>query len=220
MSMCGPIVLNFAAQRSLLTAYQIGRMVAYTAVGGIVGAFGQTLLGSNRPMWLSGLSLALIASLLIINGYRAVMDKPLHLPLPKSLSGLSTNLWKTLRFSRLPKALTAAMAGTLTVLLPCGHLYSFLLGAVATGSPLKGAAFMFAFWLGSAPLLSVSSRWLTRVLRPKIKNGQRWAGALLVVAGLFSILSFGARTERFTKLLHEHQETTMTQNIPKTQSCH
>ncbi len=199
MSMCGPIVLNFANQKSKLLAYQIGRMISYCLVGAFVGAFGEALLGHNRPGWLSQVSLLVIGLLLFTNGYRAIAGKSLHLPLPLFLNRLSMRLWRCLRVSHLPQAVTAAAAGFFTVFLPCGHLYSFLIGAVATGSALKGAAFMFAFWLGSAPLLSFSGVWLQKILRPKIEGGQRWAGVLLVLAGLFSVLSFGARTESFAK---------------------
>ena len=205
--MCGPIVLNFADRKSNLLFYQLGRMTAYSIAGAIVGAFGETVLGPSRPVWLSGISLGLIGILLLINGYRAFMNKPLHLPVPKFLTQLSMTLWKSLRVSSLPKATAAGIAGILTVLLPCGHLYSFLLGAVATGSAFKGAIFMFSFWLGSTPLLSFSGAWMQMLLRPKIANGQRWAGILLICAGLVSVLAFGARAETFGKQLKDHHSS-------------
>lgn len=193
LSMCGPIVLNFAHQRASLIAYQCGRMLTYTLAGALLGAFGDRLLGSSRPPWLASLSLLFIAALLLLNGYRALSGKALHFAMPTGLSQLSAHVWRSLRLARWPKELSAAVAGALTVFLPCGHLYSFLIGAVATGAALRGAIYMFAFWLGSAPLLSVSGRWLQRILQPKIRNGQRWAGAFLVVAGLLSVLAFSAR---------------------------
>jgi sulfite exporter TauE/SafE len=199
MSMCGPIVLNFANQRSRLLAYQLGRMSSYCIAGALVGAFGEEVLGHERPAWLSGVSLLLIATLLLINGYRAISGKSLHLPMPAWANRASMKFWRALRISKLPKVITAAAAGLLTVLLPCGHLYGFLIGAVATGSATKGAAFMFAFWLGSTPLLSFGGAFLQKILQPRIENGQRWAGVLLLIAGLFSILTFAARTESFAK---------------------
>ena len=52
--------------------------------------------------------------------------------------------------SPLPRALST---GLLTAFLPCGWLYLFALKAAGTGSPLQGALFMIAFWLGSVPAL-------------------------------------------------------------------
>ena len=204
MSMCGPIVLNFADRKANLLFYQLGRMLAYSLAGALVGAFGETVLGPSRPVWLSGISLGLIGLLLLFNGYRAFMNRPLHLPMPQFFVRASTTFWKYLRVSSLPKAATAGIAGLLTVFLPCGHLYSFLLGAVATGSAVKGAVFMFAFWLGSTPLLSFGGAWIQRLLQPKIANGQRWAGVLLICAGIISVLAFGARAETFGKQLKEN----------------
>lgn len=218
MSMCGPIVINFANHRSRLFCYQLGRMLAYTVAGALVGGFGQALLGEDRPQWLSSLSLLLLALLLVVNGYRAISGKSMHLPVPEFLNKLSMKLWRNLRLSRLPQTLTASAAGILTVFLPCGHLYGFLLGAVATGSALKGAVFMFAFWLGSAPLLSVSGSWLQKILKPRIEGGQRWAGVLLVIAGLFSILTFGAKTENFAKHLQKNQQQDQSQK--SSEHCH
>jgi uncharacterized protein len=199
MSMCGPIVLNFANKKMGLYSYQIGRMVAYCLAGASVGGLGETVLGQGRPLWLTNLSLITIGVLLFFNGYRAVVGKSLHLPLPTFLTRFSMKFWKALRMSSFPPFITAALAGIFTVLLPCGHLYSFLIGAVATGSALKGAVFMFAFWLGSAPLLSFGVAWFQKLLHPNISGGQRWAGMLLIIAGLFSILAFKTNAENFVQ---------------------
>jgi uncharacterized protein len=199
MSMCGPIVLNFANKKAGLFAYQMGRMVAYGLAGAAAGGFGEVVLGRERPVWLINLSLVTIGLLLFFNGYRAIAGKSLHLPLPAFMTNFSMKLWKKLRTLPLPPSAAAGIAGVLTVFLPCGHLYSFLIGAVAMGGALKGAGFMFAFWLGSAPLLSFGAVWLQKLLHPTIAGGQRWAGVLLIVAGLFSILAFGANTENFLK---------------------
>ena len=56
----------------------------------------------------------------------------------------------SLRLTPLPRALST---GLLTAFLPCGWLYLFALKAAETGSPLRGALFMIAFWLGSVPAL-------------------------------------------------------------------
>lgn len=194
LSMCGPIVLNFSKTRIQLLAYQLGRMLAYVTAGAIVGRIGQVALGPSQPFWISEVTLITIAILLFVNGYRAFFNRPLHLPVPRFLSSFTLYLWKLTGLSSLPKTAAAMITGILTVFLPCGHLYGFLLGAVATGSMAKGAIFMFAFWLGSAPLLSVSGSWLQRIFRPKFEGGQRWSGALLIAAGLFSLLVFSYRT--------------------------
>ncbi len=196
LSMCGPLVLNFARTPNDLLAYQIARMIAYTTVGAIVGAFGSVVLAGVNSTWLSTISIMSISLLLIVNGYRAWVGKPLHFVLPTFLNRSLSSIWRHAKVSRDHMWLNAAMAGFFTVLLPCGHLYSFLLGAVATGSSGRGAAYMFAFWLGSTPLLSVSSQLLRKLIASNLPNRQRWAGVLLMVAGLFSAFAFGFKSEK------------------------
>lgn len=203
VSMCGPIVVNFAHRKSGLLAYQIGRMLSYCAAGAAVGAVGQSLFGADRPAWFSNASLLLIAVLLVFNSYRVLAGKPLHFPIPRFLNSISTKAWGLLRKSPLPPSGDALLAGLLTVFLPCGHLFSFLLGAAATGDLLKGAAFMFAFWLGSTPVLSLGALGLQKFLsRP---GRQRFAGILLLIAGLFGIFTFGSRIEAFSNRTQKPQ---------------
>lgn len=211
LSMCGPIVACFSNRGSHLAAYQAGRFLSYALAGAMAGAMGKTVLGDEQPLWLSGLTLFSVAVLLILHGYRMFAKKPskssLHFPVPKVVSNVSMTLWRLLRQPRVPRVAAAGIAGILTVLLPCGHLYTFLVGAVATGSAARGAAFMAAFWLGSTPLLSVSGHWLQKILRPRVEGGHRWAGVLLIFAGLSSVVAFGARTPGYRKAVAEIRST-------------
>ena len=186
--------MNFAKTRSSLTRYQLGRLISYVTVGALLGAFGHMLWRDDQTLWISALSLGLISLLLIVNGYRAVTGKPLHLRLPVKLQRILTSLFQAAKVNRFPPGVTSFLAGLMTVLLPCGHLYSFFLGAVASGSAARGAGFMFAFWLGSTPVLSFGSVWIQKTITKGPARAQRIAGGLLVAAGLFSVLTFGART--------------------------
>ncbi len=216
-SMCGPLVMNFAASRRRLVFYQLGRLVSYVLMGALAGALGSSILGEARPLWLTHLSLMLLAITLVYNGFRALRDKPLHFRLPKSLESISMKLWSLTRRPHLSQHTSAFFMGLLTVLLPCGHLFTFLLGAVATGSSIKGGLFMFAFWLGSSPLLVAAGLALPKLLRSPGAQGRRWAGVLLVLGGLFSLTAFGLRAGETTPLKpsdhhheiqHESEQTT------------
>lgn len=193
-SMCGPLVMNIATHRTRLVFYQLGRMTSYVAMGTLAGALGSSVLGDARPLWLTQFSLALIALTLLYNGYRAFREKPLHFTLPKPLQTFSTKLWSLTRRPQLSLGTSGFLMGLLTVLLPCGHLFTFLLGAVATGSAVKGGVFMFAFWLGSSPLLLAAGLALPKLLKRSGAHGRRWAGVLLVMGGLFSLTAFGLRS--------------------------
>lgn len=218
MAMCGPIVMNFAGKRDRLLAYQLGRGLGYVTAGAVAGGLGQKILGPAQPQWISNVAILLIITMLVINGWRVVLGKPLHYTLPTQLNIWMTSVWKWMRVSTLPKVFTAGLSGLFTVFLPCGHLYSFLLGAVATGSALKGFIFMLAFWLGSAPLLSFSGIWIQRFLKPKIANGQRWAGVLLVFAGVYSAATFGLRWYGSASTESGHHEMNQHEHFEHNQS--
>lgn len=194
VSMCGPIVMNFARTPALNGLYQVGRMLGYVSVGSLLGAFGRTLLSDNQSLWTSAISLSVITVLLVFNGYRSLRGRPLHFQLPRPLQHALRSMRGSLHLRALPQPMTSFIAGLLTVLLPCGHLYTFFLGAVATGSTARGAGFMFAFWLGSTPILSFGSAWIHRRMTNGSARAQKWAGAILVVAALLSVMTFGART--------------------------
>lgn len=196
-SMCGPLVLNFARDRRSLVAHQCGRMLTYVGAGALLARFGSSVLGPTRPFWLVGGALIVLSALLFFSGYRALLGRPLHLPLPKKASATASSALSRLSRSHLPAWVIAAAAGSLTVFLPCGHLYTFLLGAAAAGSAATGAVLMFAFWLGSTPLLVFGTASLQGLIRSRLPSRQRIAGSLLFIAGLFSFGSFALRAETF-----------------------
>lgn len=201
--MCGPLVMNFASNRRRMIGYQLGRMISYTGAGALAGALGQSILSASRLPWVTSLSLGLIAIFLIITGYRTLIQKPLHLPLPQFMTRPLFKIWSRLRSSRaMPADLTAGLAGLLTLFLPCGHLYGFLVGAMATGGATKGAAFMMAFWLGTVPALGFGASWLRKWLQPGLSKRPQWAGALLILAGFFSLYTFASNLKSLDHAAH------------------
>ena len=84
---------------------------------------------------------------------------------------------------------TAAAAGILNGLLPCGLTYAALAGAMATGRPVRAAAFMVAFGAGTLPVLSAI--WFAGVSpqRPLLAlANRRWLKpAAFVLIGLLLI---------------------------------
>lgn len=71
--------------------------------------------------------------------------------------------------------------GAATILVPCGVTLSTELGAVSTGSALAGAVLMGGFVLGSSPAFALVGIVLKRLAR--------WAGVLVIAAGLFTVFS-------------------------------
>lgn len=192
VAMCGPLVMSFGRDRKTLAAYHAGRMLVYTIIGAVAGSFGQVAFHSPSKI-LSAASLGLLAVLILAFAWRAqsTSDEPRHFPLPKFVGAAHTRIWLAARALKPRPSVMSFIAGSLTVFLPCLHLYAFVAGAAATGSSSAGAAFMFVFWLSTVPALSAAP-----LLIKKFFGGassvasKRWATGLLLTAALISLGQF------------------------------
>jgi sulfite exporter TauE/SafE len=151
--MCGPFTLLFKTSFQSMAAYHGARLLSYTLLGGIAGAFGSALLQNFAFLSLPLLGVLLFAVYFSFLAMQIFTNRAWHPPIP-------TNLSKYI----LPRAMQsesdlarALWIGFASIFLPCGWLYSFLLGTIASQSASRGAITMAAFWLGTLPALSLST---------------------------------------------------------------
>lgn len=183
VGMCGGISMALPQNKLSLSLYHLGRLLGYLSLGAIAGMSGSLLLNHH---WLSLASAGMMSGLFLLTAFNIWQGKSMHLPLPKALTQLlNIPLGHSLSASRKYAGMGLAV-GILTVLLPCGWLYTFVLGAVATQNIWSGALFLFFFWLGTVPLLSIGpvaiQAWLKK--RPAQK---KWIATLFLMAGLVTI---------------------------------
>jgi sulfite exporter TauE/SafE len=147
-AMCGP----FAALSRHQPAYAAGRLGAYLALGAAAGAVGAAVdlageLASVGPVAMLVAGIALLAwgslSLARALGWRRRGG---------AAAGPTAPMLYAIKRRR--RSTRAALIGALSVLLPCGWLWAFVIVAAGTGGPWSGAAVMAALWLGSAPALA------------------------------------------------------------------
>ena len=188
VAMCGGINLaqsaaSARAGRRVSAAniqYNLGRLVSYTIVGGVVGAIGSVFKLSNAAQAAIQLAAAIFMvmmalNLLDIGGLRGVV--------PTLPMGLRTKLMG--KGSR-----SSLYIGLLNGLMPCGPLQAMQLCALSTGSWHMGALSMFCFCLGTVPLMLgfglVSGKLNKRFARP-----MRVASGVLVLLMGMAMLSNG-----------------------------
>lgn len=82
---------------------------------------------------------------------------------------------------------TPLFLGALTILIPCGVTQAIMVLAIGTGSPLLGAAIMFAFILGTTPVFFGLAYVATRLGEAMHTRFLQVAGAVVLVLGLVSI---------------------------------
>lgn len=150
LGMCGGILLgNCAQSRSpalASLAYNGGRVLAYTAIGGIFGALGIVIAYNMSVKSMVFTMVGLVVVLIGLNLWGLLPGLTSFFPSQPSFCQLPTQTQK--RFAGRP-----LLIGLLTGLMPCGSLYAMWLHAVSGGSAAYGAESMLAFALGTAPLL-------------------------------------------------------------------
>ncbi|MET9836085.1 sulfite exporter TauE/SafE family protein [Streptomyces sp. NPDC006385] len=152
-------------------AFLAGKLVSHTLLGALLGIFGNALQPSPRARAVMLIAAAVLMLLFALDlfGVKAVarlVPRP-----PASFGRLMRRSAKT------DSVATPALIGLATVLVPCGVTLSVELLAVTSGSPLAGAAVMFGFVVGTAPLFAVLGYLFRRTSRAL-------SGRLAIVTGV------------------------------------
>ncbi|NUM88364.1 MAG: sulfite exporter TauE/SafE family protein [Bdellovibrionales bacterium] len=185
--MCGPLTLLLGQNRRAHVAWHAGRLAAYISLGALAGALGSSLLGSLT--WVSWISTLVLAAGFLAAAWQILRGGSLHVPLPAF-----TRRWVMEVFHGPGSPL---VLGAASVLLPCGWLYTFVLGATATRSVVRGALFLALFWLGTLPALAGA-----QFLSSRFHSARRRAPVLAAV--LLISLAFVSISARVFRDAHEH----------------
>lgn len=186
IAMCGGICLSQSIpdrinekvppqRRSTLRpamSYNLGRVISYTVIGGIVGGIGGVFSLSGT---LKGLIPIIAGIFMVIMGLNMLNLFPwlrrLQPRLPKSLASLVSSKQGGSR---------PLVVGLLNGLMPCGPLQAMQLYALSTGSPWKGAIAMFLFSIGTVPLM-FSFGALSSMLTKQFTHKMLTVSAVLVI---------------------------------------
>lgn len=197
VSMCGPMVVTYAlkgtedgtvAQRiTPNVAYQAAKIVSYMLVGLVLGTVGSALdLDAIRPYVMVGAGLFMIVLALGMTGRAQWANKLTPRPPKFLIKALSATRRKAISDAEADRSslATPITFGLLTGLMPCAPLMAAQLNAAASGSSLNGAVAMFAFGIGTAPLM-LGFGTASSLIPKKLK--ERVMVALAVVVLLFGI---------------------------------
>lgn len=210
VGMCGPIAVAFAlssqarddqtssqAQQTQVVFHSLlnlGRLLSYVFVGATIGGLGSVLVAGGQVAGVGSLlrrSIALLTGgLLILVGLRQIAPQLFpKLPLLHPLQGaLHERLQQAMRHTAHQRRWwTPGLLGLAWGLIPCGFLYAAQIKAAETSSLWGGAATMFAFGLGTLPMmlgLGVSSTWLSRDRTSQLFQLGGWITLLIGVLTL------------------------------------
>ena len=166
--------------------YNLGRVVSYTVIGFVLG-FAGMLFGTGENLGVSSIIQGLIKSFAGI--YMVIMGVNMLGFVPK-IKRLTFNLPNFIGKFRVKNS-QPFVVGLLNGFMPCGPLQSIQLVALATGNPFTGGLSMFAFSLGTVPLmLGLGS--LVSVLGKRFTDRMMTVGAVLVTVMGLAMVSQGA----------------------------
>ena len=165
IGMCGGIMsaLTFAVPPSmrsparlsgLLLGYNLGRITSYMTAGALVAALGTVISlapATRVALQVFAAIMLMLMALYIANWWKGLLR----------VEALGRHLWRYLepvgkRLMPVVKVPQAIGLGAVWGWLPCGLVYSMLAWSLATADPLRGAALMGAFGLGTLPSLLVT----------------------------------------------------------------
>ena len=165
VAMCGAACAGLgqaagARKNSAILGFQLGRVLGYSALGGVAAASMQGLgwltihAAALRPVWTMFHVAAFLLGLVLL----------LRAQQPIWLERAGRNVWARAKALGAGARGAPLVLGGLWALLPCGLLYSAVLVAAMAGGPLDGALVMALFALGTSVTMTAAP-WLWLQLR-------------------------------------------------------
>lgn len=162
--------------------FNIGRIVSYTLLGGLLGSLGSVFTVSTKTTAI----ISIVASLfMIVMGLKTLKLFPglkmLSWGMPKGLGHKIVGMEKK-RNKAVP-----FFVGAATFFLPCGFTQALQLYAISQGSFTEGALIMFFFALGTLPALMSLSAVSAFAKGTFQRYFLKFSGVLVLIFGIFNI---------------------------------
>lgn len=201
IGMCGGILgaLSFSLPATIrsqpgrlaafLLAINLGRITSYAAAGAVFGWFGGALLVGASTAWVYD-ALRVLAALVMV-GIGLYIGG--WFPRFVALERLGGPLWRLLepygrRLLPIQSPLQALFYGAIWGWLPCGLVYSMLIGSPAQGGAVAGALYMASFGAGTLPVLLAGGMLAGRLYRlGQDRRFQAVAGLAVILLGLTTL---------------------------------
>jgi sulfite exporter TauE/SafE/copper chaperone CopZ len=197
MALIGGLVLALSARHSELHPeatrmekfrphlfFNLGRILGFAALGGLIGLIGGALQPSIRTMSILTL---IVGGVMILLGLKLIEIFPIlqrvDITMPKFVSRMLGIKHDAKEYSHK----SAALGGALTFFLPCGFTQAMQLFAISTGSFVQGALIMSLFALGTAPGLLGVGGLSVAFKGSKAKLFFATAGLAVIMLGAFNV---------------------------------
>lgn len=188
LAIVGGLVLSLSAKVSQdnvsdkknFMLFHIGRLVGFGILGGVLGLVGNAIGINFTFTAILGLMASLVMLFLGLNLVGVFEKNKITLP-----SGVF-NFFRKIEH----ETLTPLIIGFATFFLPCGFTQSMQVVALSSGSFVTGAMIMFAFAIGTFPMLALLSFGSASFAHGKYAPlFFKSAGVVVIGLGIFALLS-------------------------------
>ena len=191
IGMCGPLALalpidNLSSMNKFtsIIIYNIGRGLSYTIMGIFFGIIGQSFSFFSIQRWLSITSGILILAILLSQ----YLGNPQSNYISRFTQNIKLKLGAYLKSDK--NIISYLNIGILNGFLPCGLVYIAIATAISTGSILKSSILMFAFGLGTLPLMALTMVF-GKFISFKMRNGLNKITPYLIMCVAFLLILRG-----------------------------
>lgn len=191
VGMCGPIAFMLPVDRTnsfkkitQISAYHIGRLLAYAIIGLCFGLIGRSLniFGLQQQLSIVIGVLMIVVILIPVHTFNKYnFSKPLFIFISKIKTALGAALKKK-------TADTFLTIGFLNGFLPCGLVYMAVFASIAIGNAWESTLYMALFGLGTIPLMTTAiyvGKFLSSSIKQRI---QKAIPVFVIIIGLLFIL--------------------------------
>ena len=199
IGMCGPLVISFSLNLGHRDAtlphliYHGGRILTYMALGAVMGATGSFTIIAAHIRFLQVGAMLFAGCVVVVMGLAMGQWVPqLRMFNPQCTSfGPLTRTFKKLSHSS--STVSYLPLGLMLGLLPCGPVYTALLGAARAGmaashiwqAMFTGMALMAAFGLGTVPALFILGKAANTGWMKFREHFNKAGGVLMVMVGIY-----------------------------------
>ena len=174
---------NVSDKRNFIL-FHLGRLGSFALLGGVLGLVGNAIGINFTFTAVLGILASVVMLLLGLNLVGVFRKNKIALP-----SGIFQRVFSVFRKIE-HKTLTPLIVGFATFFLPCGFTQSMQVVALSSGSFFSGALIMFAFALGTLPMLALLSFGSASFAHGKhallfLKS----AGVVVIGLGIFALLA-------------------------------
>ncbi|OGY16882.1 MAG: hypothetical protein A2785_03915 [Candidatus Chisholmbacteria bacterium RIFCSPHIGHO2_01_FULL_49_18] len=192
LAIVGGLVLSLSAKISqdnvsdtkTFILFHIGRLISFALLGGLLGVLGNAIGINFTFTAILGLIASIVMLMLGLNLVGVFTRNKVALP-----SGIFQKVFSVFRKIE-HKTFTPLVIGFGTFFLPCGFTQSMQVVALSSGSFISSALIMFAFALGTLPMLSFLSFGSASFAHGKhAPLFFKSAGVIVVGLGMFAFLT-------------------------------